>query len=104
MKLPDLARRARVASLVAVAVVLCLGAFLTGPGVPAALTMPHSRHVDQVAGRDGQPMAWSYFVLPTEETEDAAKGPVNTDLLTTLLLVAFFVATVGWLRANDHRE
>jgi hypothetical protein len=103
MKLPGSARRARVASLVAVVVVLCLGAFLTGLGVPATLTMPHSPHVDQGAGGNGQLMDWSYFVLPTEETEDVAKGPVNTDLLTALLLVTFFVATVRWLLANGHR-
>ncbi len=49
-------------------------------------------------------MDWSYSVLPTEETENAAKDPVNTDLLTASLLVAFFVATIRWLLANGHGE
>jgi hypothetical protein len=109
MKLPGPARRrARVASLVAVAVVLCLATLPTGPptgsGVSAALAISHSSHVDQRATGNGQPMDWSYSALPTEETENVAKDPVNTDLLTALLLVSFFVATIRWLLANGHRE
>ena len=110
MKLSGSERYSRVALLVAAAaVVLCLGAFLswpvTGPGVPAAHTMVGSSQLlHQGASGDGQPTDWSYFAVPTEETENIAKGPVNADLLTALLLGALFLATVGWLLANGRGQ
>ena len=108
MKLSGSARYSRVALLVAAAVVLCLGAFLswpaTGPGVPTARTMVGSPQLHQGTSGDGQPTDWSYFAVPTEETENIAKGPVNADLLTALVLGALFLATVGWLLANGRGQ
>lgn len=85
------------ASLVAVAVLLCSGAFLswsaTGPELPASLAVGYSSQMGQ--GTNGQPPNGSYLALPAEESESAEKGPVNAGLLTALLLAFFFGMALG---------
>jgi hypothetical protein len=87
-------------SLVA-AVLLCVGAFLcllpTELGISAALTPADSTPLDQGADED-------YLAVPQEEAQEAEKEPMNADLLTMLLLVAFFGLSVGWLLTNSQRQ
>jgi hypothetical protein len=95
-------RFARGVSLVA-AVLLCVGAFLcllrTELDVFTALTPAHSPALAR--GADGRYLAGSQ-----EEAEKTAKGPVNADLLTMLLLAipSFFGLSVGWLLTNTQRQ
>ncbi len=91
--------------LVAAATLLCLlGTLLsssaTGPEVPATLTMSNSTHMEQ--GANGYPLAGSYLAVPAEEAENDDKGPVNTGLLTALLLALFFGMAAGWPLANGR--
>ncbi len=94
---------ARGTSLLAMVILLCLGACLsllpTELEVSAALTTPaHSHHSDQGANE-------GYLAVPQEEeAEDADKDPVNADLLSELLLVFCFGAIVGWLLANGRGQ
>jgi hypothetical protein len=96
-------------SLVAV-ILLCLGVFVapltaTGPGEPSSLAMADSPRVDQGADGNGYPLDGSYlYVVFAEETEDAEKDPINSELLTMLLLAASYGATVGWLLTNAQRH
>ena len=84
-------------SLLAMVILLCLGASLcllpTELEVSAALTPAHSHHSDQGANA-------GYLAVSQEEAEDAGEGPVNADLLSELLLAFCFGAIVGWLLAN----
>ena len=105
MKLFKLWRFARVAALLAMVILLCVGTFLsllpTGLEGPAALTRAHSSHVNQTTNGDWHPLDGSYLAVPPEETEEVDKHPVNADLLTALLLLALsFGATVVWLLTN----
>src|SRR5918995_779063 len=93
-------RCARGVSLVA-AVLLCVGAFLCL--LPAelegstALTPADSPPLDQGADE-------GYLAVPQEEAQEAEKGPVNAELLTMLLLVVFFGASVGWPLTNSQGQ
>ena len=93
-------RCARGVSLVA-AVLLCVGALLcllpTELDISAALTPADSTPLDQGADE-------GYLAVPQEEAQEAEKEPVNADLLTMLLLVAFFGLSVGWLLTNSQRQ
>jgi hypothetical protein len=40
--------------------------------------------------------------VPAEEAENDDKGPVNTGLLTALLLALFFGMAAGWPLANGR--
>jgi hypothetical protein len=109
MKLFKLWRFARVASLLAMVILLCVGPFLsllpTGLEGPAALTRAHSSHVNQTTNGDWQPLDASYLAVPPEETEEVDKHPVNAELLTALLLLALsFGATGVSLLINGHGQ
>src|SRR5215210_5026783 len=88
MRLSKSWRYTRVASLLAIVILLCVGAFLSflpaGIEVPAALTRVHSSHVNQATNRDWHPLNGSYLAVPLEE-EEVDKHPVDADLLSTLL-------------------
>jgi hypothetical protein len=95
--------------LLVVAFLLCLGFFLlplptTGSEVPSALAMANSPRFDQETNGSGHPLEGTYVVAPAEEAEDADKYPLNAELLTMLLLVLCFGATVGWLLRNAQRQ
>jgi Na+/H+-dicarboxylate symporter len=94
-----------VASLLAIVILLCVGAFLsllpTGIDVPAALTTADSPHVNQGTNGDWHSLDPIYFAVPAEEAEEVDKHPVEADLLTALLLLALsFGASVVWLLTN----
>jgi hypothetical protein len=92
---------ARSTSLLAMVILLCLGACLsllpTELEVSAALTPAHSHHSDQGAHE-------GFLAVSPEEAEDAGEGPVNAGLLSELLLVFCFGAIVGWLLANGRGQ
>jgi hypothetical protein len=95
------------ASLMAVPALLCLLAALlsssvTGPEVPATLTMANSPHMEQ--GTNGYPLSGSYLGVPAEEAEKDDKGPVNAGLLTALLLTLFFGMAAGWPLAKGRGQ
>ena len=109
MRLFKLWRFARVASLLAMVILLCVGTFLsllpTGFEGPAALTRAHSSHVNQATNGDWHPLDASYLAVPPEETEQVDKHPVNAGLLTALLLLALsFGATGVELLINGRRQ
>src|SRR5215207_9901026 len=94
-------RYARGTPLLAMVILLCVAAFLcllpTGLDVSATLTPSHSHYPAQGAND-------VYLAVLPEEVEDTDEGPVNTDLLSELLLVFCFGATVGWLLANAREQ
>jgi len=101
---------ARLAPLLAIVSLLCIGTFLsllpTGLKVPAVLTKAHSSYVNQATNGDWHPLEGSYLAaLAPEETEEVDKHPVNADLLSTLLLLALsFGASVVWLLTNGRGQ
>ncbi len=102
---------ARVASLVAVVVLLCFGVFLSWPAGPksevsGAPTTTNSPHADKVANGYGRATAATYLAAFAEEPEAGDKLPRNATLLTTLLLVVFFGTALGWLLVfgRTHRR
>jgi hypothetical protein len=100
-------RFARVAPLLPIVILLCVGAFLcvfpTGLDVPAALTQAHSSHVSQGTNVESYPLEGSYLAVPLGEAEEVDKHPVNAGLLSALLLLAVsFGATVVWLLTNGR--
>jgi hypothetical protein len=82
-------------------VVVCVGAFLsflpTELYISTALTPAHSRPLDRGAEE-------SYLAVFQEETREADKDPVHTELLTMVLLVVFFGLSIGWLLTNSQKE
>jgi hypothetical protein len=107
MKLCRSGRFARVASLLPIVILLCVGAFLsvfpTWLDVPTALTKAHSSHVSQGMNLESHPLEGSYLAVPLNEAEDVDKYPVNADLLSALLLLAVsFGATIVWLLTNGR--
>jgi hypothetical protein len=100
-------RFARVALLLPIVILLCVGAFLcvfpTGLDVPAAVTKAHSSHVSQGTNLESHPLEGSYLAVPLNEAEEVDKYPVDADLLSALLLLALsFWATVLWLLTNGR--
>jgi hypothetical protein len=97
-------RLARMAPLLAIVSLLCIGAFLsllpTGLEVPAALTKAHSSHVSQGTNLESHPLEGGYLAVAPEEKEEVDKHPVNADLLTALLLALSFWVIVVWLLTN----
>jgi hypothetical protein len=93
-------RYARGTPLLATVILLCVGACLsllpTELEVSAALTPAHSSH------HPDQGMYEGYLAVPPEKAEDADGRPVNADLLSVLLLVVCFGASVGWLLAKGR--
>jgi hypothetical protein len=109
MKLFRSGRFARMASLLPIVILLCVGAFLslfpTGLDVAAALTKAHSSHVNQGTNVESHPLEGSYLAVPVEEAEDVDKLPVNAEVLSALLLLAVsFGATVVWLLTNGREQ
>jgi uncharacterized membrane protein len=100
---------ARVASLLAIVILLCVGAFLslflTGLDVPAALMTAHSPLVTQGTNGDWHSLNAIYLAVPAEEAEEVDKHAVDADLLTALLLLTVsFWATVVWLLSNGRGQ
>jgi uncharacterized membrane protein len=100
-------RFARVALLLPIVILLCVGAFLsvfpTELDVPAALTKAHSSHVSQGTNLESHPLEGSYLAVALGEAEEVDKYPVDADLLSALLLLALsFWATVLWLLTNGR--
>lgn len=99
---------ARGVSLVVV-LLLCLGLFLlplpeTGSEVPSSLAMVNLPGPDLETNGNGHPLDETYLVAPAEEVKDAEKHPLNTELLTMLLLAFSFGLSVGWLPRNAQRK
>jgi hypothetical protein len=98
-------RFARVALLLAIVSLLCVGAFHsllpTGIDVPAALTTADSPHVNQGTNGGWHSLDAIYLAVSAEEAEKVDEHPVDADLLTALLLLAVsFWATAVWLLTN----
>jgi hypothetical protein len=92
-----------------VAFLLCSGVFLLpfsagGAGMSSGLDMASLQRVDQASNGNGYLPDGTYLVGPVEEVKDAEKQPLNTGLLTMLLLTISFGATVGWLLRNAQRQ
>jgi hypothetical protein len=109
MKLCRSGRFARVASLLPIVILLCVGAFLsvfpTWLDVPDALTKTHSPHVNQETNGDWHPLDPIYLAVSAEEAEEVDEHPVDADLLSALLLLALsFWATLVWLLTNDRGQ
>jgi hypothetical protein len=107
MKLCRSGRFARVASLLPIVILLCVGAFLsvfpTWLDVPTALKKAHSSHVSQGMNLESHPLEGSYLAVPLNEAEDVDEYPVNADLLSApLLLAVSFGATFLWLLINGR--
>ena len=103
-------RFARAALVLAMVILLCVGAFLslfqTGLEVPTVLRTADSPQVDKGASWNGHPLDAIYLADFAKEAEEADKHPVNAELLSALLLLALsFGATVVWSLANGwwHR-
>jgi hypothetical protein len=83
-------------------VLVCIGAFLcflpTELDVSTALGPAHSPPLDQRTDEG--------YLAVAQEAEKADKDPVNTELLTMLLLVvsSFFGLSFGWLLTNSQRQ
>jgi hypothetical protein len=95
----------RVAALLAIVILLCVGTFLplfpTGHEVPAALMTARSSHVDQGTNGYWHPLDANYPVVSAEEAQEVDKHPGNAYLLTALLLLALsFWAIVVWVLTN----
>ena len=94
------------------AVLLCLGAYLTllslpasAPDGPSTLGMANGLHIDQAPNANAPPLDGNYPSAPAEETKKTDQDPVNADLLTMLLLAAsFFGLSVGWLLSNAQGQ
>jgi hypothetical protein len=100
-------------SVVVAVVLLCLVVGFTfnsltaiGSQDPSALAMANVLPVDQGANRNVPPLDGTYHPFaPFALAEEADEGPVNSGLLTMLLLAApFFGASVGWLLTNAQRQ
>src|SRR5215204_7611824 len=105
-------RSPRGGSVVMVVLLLCLGFSLTllslparGSQDPSALGMNNNvLTVDQVANVNAPTLEGSYY--PFALAEEADEDPVNSGLLTMLLLAASFfgASLVGWLLTNAQRQ
>src|SRR5215212_1840481 len=105
MRLFGLRRLTHRASLVAATLLLCLAPLpfwsTIGAEAPGTLAKADWSQMGQWANGDELPFNGSYLAVPGEEAQDSARGPVNADFLTALLLVCCFGAMIGWLLAND---
>ena len=91
-------RFARLAPLLPIVILLCVGAFLSVfPTELDALTKAHSSHMSQGTNLESHPLEGGYLAVPLDEAEEVDKHPVDADLLSALLLLAVsFGATVVW--------
>ncbi len=67
---------------------------VTAPAVPSALAGPHVGHVDRGANGSAPLPDESYPLMPAEEPQETDSPPVNSYLLTMLLLACSFGASV----------
>jgi hypothetical protein len=75
------------------------------PGVPSALAGANVGHMDRAANAPAPLPDGSYPLTPAEELQEPDKLPVNFYLLTMLvLMLAYFVANVGWLLMTNVRS
>ena len=98
--------------LLAGIVLCCLAIFLSlpaptseVPGVPAALAGANVGHVDGGARALAPLPDGSYPLTPAEEPQERDKLPVDSYLMTTLVLaLAYLGASVGWLLMRNARR
>jgi hypothetical protein len=75
------------------------------PGVPSALVGANVGHVDRGVGVSSTPLPdASYPLTPAWEAQETDKHPVNAYLLTMLLLVCFFGASVLRMLLTNARK
>jgi hypothetical protein len=97
-------------SVVVAILLLCLGFSLTllslparGSQDPSAFGMANVQSVDQVANWNAPPQEGSYY--PFALAEEADDDPVNSGLLTMLLLAGTFLgASTGWLHTRAQGQ
>jgi hypothetical protein len=96
-----------------VVLLLCLGFSLIllslparGSLDPSTLGMNNVLPADQVANVNAPPLEGTHHPFPFALAEEAEDEPVNTGLLTMLLLAASFfgASVVGWLLTNAQRQ
>ena len=95
-------RLVRGSALVAAALLLGVGTFLSWSAAGSEITTAAGSHVAQ--GVDGHPLNGSQLAVPGGDVEEDDKGPVNAVLLTALLLACSFGITAGWQLACDRRQ
>ena len=95
-------RFVRGAALVAAALLLGVGTFLSWSATGPWVTTAAGSHTAQ--GVDGHPPSGSQLSVFGADIEEGDKGPVNAVLLTVLLLASFFGVTAGWQLACDLRQ
>jgi hypothetical protein len=75
------------------------------PGVPSALVGANVGHVDRGVGVSSTPLPdASYPLTPAWEAQETDRHPVNAYLLTMLLLVCFFGASVLRMLLTNARK
>ena len=87
----------------------CLGVFLslplTAPDVSSALGGANVEHVDSAANAPAPLPNGSYPLMPAEEAQETDSPPVNSYLLTMLLLACSFGSSVlRMLLTNARRQ
>jgi hypothetical protein len=87
----------------------CLGVFLlslplTAPDVSSALGGANVEHVDRAANAPAPLLDASYPLTLAEEAQETDSPPVNSYLLTTLVLVCSFGASVLMMLLTDARR
>jgi hypothetical protein len=100
----------RSGSVVVAVLLLCLGFSLTllslparGSQNPSAFGMANVQSFDQGPNREAPPQDGTYY--PFALAEEADKEPVNSGLLTMLLLAGSFLgASTGWLFSNAQGQ
>jgi hypothetical protein len=93
--------------LLLAAVMLCyLGIFLSlpasAPELPSAIAGADAAQVD--GGANAPPPDESDPITPAEEVRETDRHPVNSSLLTMLLLTLSFGASVLWMATSDRRR
>jgi hypothetical protein len=86
-------------------VMLCWLGFLlslpaSAPELPSAFAGANAKQVD--GGANAPPPDRSYPITPAEEDQQADRRPVNTSLLTMLVLILSFGASVLWMATNER--
>jgi hypothetical protein len=75
------------------------------PGLPSALVGANVGHVDRGVGVSSTPLPdASYPLTPAWEAQETDRHPVNAYLLTMLLLVCFFGASVLRMLLTNARK
>ena len=74
------------------------------PGVPSALAGANVGHVDRGVGASAPSPDGRYPLMSAEEAQETDRHPVNAYLLTMLLLVCFFGASVLRMLLTNARK